>query len=391
MIRRVRTALLIAPLLVAPARVRAQTVTADAAAGTMRTRDSDARPAFLVTPGLQWQVGQLSIQSSLSYAFFFAGGSGGRATLLAAWLQPLGRGLAIEAAAQGDGLSYPDFADLASAGGQARAIVGSPRFSVYAGGGYSRTWFADGPGDGRHLDVGFTVATPVVTASASVTRAKFGAPNVAAVNDVGTTPNPLLVTQPFTDLQGSVLFAFPGAVVELAGGYRFDAPEALVGSTDGAAFSASATVPVAGRVALVASAGRQWQDFAHGLVGGDFVYGGVRVRASGVRRREPTFETQCVHGRIRLVARVRAERVEVQGDLTGWDPVLLAAEGGGRWAIELAPRDGAGRLLWRVDGGEWTPPPGLSVAEDELGVRAGILPPAACERPGPALVPGHGR
>ncbi len=39
----------------------------------------------------------------------------------------------------------------------------------------------------------------------------------------------------------------------------------------------------------------------------------------------------------------------------------------------LPLRAGSHRLLVRVDGGEWMPPPGLPAAPDEFGGRVGVL------------------
>jgi hypothetical protein len=78
--------------------------------------------------------------------------------------------------------------------------------------------------------------------------------------------------------------------------------------------------------------------------------------------------------RYRVTVRARGARlVELQGDMTQWQPVALQAIGGDRWEgmIEMAP--GVHQLSLRADGGSWTPPPGLPTAPDGFGGNVGVV------------------
>lgn len=71
--------------------------------------------------------------------------------------------------------------------------------------------------------------------------------------------------------------------------------------------------------------------------------------------------------------RLPARRVEVRGDFTGWEPVLLEAGPGSAWQKSFALPPGMHRVLVRIDGGEWQVPPDLPVERDEFGERVGVL------------------
>lgn len=84
------------------------------------------------------------------------------------------------------------------------------------------------------------------------------------------------------------------------------------------------------------------------------------------------FETGTV---MRL--RVRADgarRVEVLGDVTGWRIKRLSRDAErGWWYVELVPKGGVQRVSIRVDGGQWTAPPGMLVELADYGGTAGVM------------------
>lgn len=75
--------------------------------------------------------------------------------------------------------------------------------------------------------------------------------------------------------------------------------------------------------------------------------------------------------RVEIVA-PRASRVELRGDFTDWEPVLLEQTGDVfRLAAPLGP--GLHRLAIRIDGGEWAAPSNLPRVSDGLGGTVGLL------------------
>jgi hypothetical protein len=68
-----------------------------------------------------------------------------------------------------------------------------------------------------------------------------------------------------------------------------------------------------------------------------------------------------------------ANHVELSGDFTKWQPVVLEHRTGDRWAITSAIAPGVHHLVVRVDGGSWMPPPGLPQATDLYEGTVGVL------------------
>ena len=68
-----------------------------------------------------------------------------------------------------------------------------------------------------------------------------------------------------------------------------------------------------------------------------------------------------------------ARIVEVSGDFTGWEPLLLEHVGGDRWAATVMLEPGVHQVNLRVDGGAWVPPPGAPTTADGYGGTTGVL------------------
>jgi hypothetical protein len=106
------------------------------------------------------------------------------------------------------------------------------------------------------------------------------------------------------------------------------------------------------------------------------IVSGVPSRTERRARPSPaTFTARTLRaGLIRFeVVAPNAQRVEISGDFSAWEPVTLESASGGRWRAEVRAESGAHRLLMRVDGGEWAPPPNLPVARDELLGDVGVI------------------
>ena len=77
--------------------------------------------------------------------------------------------------------------------------------------------------------------------------------------------------------------------------------------------------------------------------------------------------------RVVRLSGVSASRVEIMGDFTDWSPLPLAPAGPGVWEAAVRVRPGTHRVVLRLDGGPWRPPPELPVAADEFRGSAGVL------------------
>jgi hypothetical protein len=107
---------------------------------------------------------------------------------------------------------------------------------------------------------------------------------------------------------------------------------------------------------------------------------GLRLSRAVTARLAETDETAAVSlvedvpGTLRLrLSGVRADRVELEGDLTQWQPLRLVRLTGTSWELPLAVPVGVHRVCVRIDGGACEPPPGLPVASDEFQGQVGVL------------------
>ena len=69
----------------------------------------------------------------------------------------------------------------------------------------------------------------------------------------------------------------------------------------------------------------------------------------------------------------RAGQVEVAGDFTNWEPVVLSLADSGVWTVELPLSRGTYRFNVRIDGGGWIVPAGVTGLTDEFGGAVGLL------------------
>jgi 1,4-alpha-glucan branching enzyme len=68
-----------------------------------------------------------------------------------------------------------------------------------------------------------------------------------------------------------------------------------------------------------------------------------------------------------------ARTVEINGDFTNWAPVRLVPAADGWWTSTLPLKRGKYQMNLRVNGGDWTVPPGLLSMTDEFGGTVGLL------------------
>jgi hypothetical protein len=63
----------------------------------------------------------------------------------------------------------------------------------------------------------------------------------------------------------------------------------------------------------------------------------------------------------------------MMADFTDWLAVPLEPTSADQWQLVLAVSPGVHRVNLRVDGAEWTVPPGLTAVKDEFGGAVGLL------------------
>jgi len=136
--------------------------------------------------------------------------------------------------------------------------------------------------------------------------------------------------------------------------------------------------------ALIAATGVHPASAAYGISRARFLELGFRVAPSVLRRpRLPTgvrpvavafaVEDRASGQRTLRIRVPSARSVELSGDFTGWKPITLTQADDDHWETTLAIAPGMHRVVIRVDGDAWTPPPGVSSVPDEFQGNVGVI------------------
>lgn len=148
--------------------------------------------------------------------------------------------------------------------------------------------------------------------------------------------------------------------------------------------TADAAVLVNPRVAIVGGIGTTPGGVASLLPAHRYGSLGIRLmRAAPVARALPVelqpaavgFEVERVEpGQYRLALRVpRARVVELTGDFTSWEPVILHRAHGDWWEVTLPITPGTHQVNVRINGERWIAPPGATVVDDDFAGVVGVI------------------
>lgn len=156
-----------------------------------------------------------------------------------------------------------------------------------------------------------------------------------------------------------------------------------------------ATLELNERAAIVVAAGRYPTDPVRGSISGRYLTAGVRLHAWRPRTRgmrEPAIHVGSGStdagstAELRLEARRQenglvhltvhapaASTVEIAGDFTDWQPLLLSRVGLGDWHVAVRVETGPHRVDIRVNGGPWRAPEGATRLRDDYDGEVGIV------------------
>jgi hypothetical protein len=137
------------------------------------------------------------------------------------------------------------------------------------------------------------------------------------------------------------------------------------------------------QLALVAGGGSRASEPAIGRVGGTFFTFGVRLASvpwiahalhPGARSTASSFGVRAAGStRIIYVHAPAARTIELMADFTDWQPVAMRHASNDEWQIAMPIVPGAHRVNIRVDGGQWSAPPGASTVQDEFNGVVGLV------------------
>ncbi|MGH7554462.1 MAG: hypothetical protein ACREMQ_15765, partial [Longimicrobiales bacterium] len=197
----------------------------------------------------------------------------------------------------------------------------------------------------------------------------------------------------YTDAEITASHAFGSFAAQAVFGARFGESGEVFGNTatrngeapDRWAF-ANVTVPLRERLSLVAGGGWQPERREIAQRGGAFTSVSLRFDLRDTRAATNVIPPQPLtpsmlsaepigEHRYRLRIAIEAQRsVELQGDLTHWQPVAFRPAGSQNlWEISVAAGPGVYHVNLRVDGGDWIVPAGLPRVPDGFGGAAGLL------------------
>jgi hypothetical protein len=345
----------------------------DLAASIVRYNGYLASGAAALTPSVAWRSPRATLAARGTFLVFESGNTSVQGLLNAdVFSPPIGR-LRVEAAAEAGASSYATFARFSHGLARLRAHVLVTRWGVWAGplaGTISR---GAGSSAAAGVAAGWWWRSPVGALQLSWTR--------MAVGDTA-----------YTDLEGRARWRRGAFDVEGTAGVRV----ASRGGGSGLYGDVSATWRLTEWMALLTAAGTYPSDPVRGSIPGRFVTVGVRLaprqplRVAIVPQIAPPsvpvagesvaplggahVAVEQLDGLPILVVHVTgAQRVEVTGDFTDWQPVTLAAAGKDRFQYALSLPAGMLRFNLRVDGGAWGVPAGAGVAPDEFGGTVGVL------------------
>jgi hypothetical protein len=186
----------------------------------------------------------------------------------------------------------------------------------------------------------------------------------------------------YTDINATVAWARRGLEIEAGVGRRFGKPESRYTS-----WRLQGLYWFTERLALVAATGQFPSDVVTGTPSGNYAMLSMRVswqdrspvapslvplRPARITRAFATHRTGTGSVALDIFA-PGATTVELMGSFTDWEPVTLASDRHGWWSAELPLGPGIYEVNYRVNGGSWQVPAGLTAVEDGFGSLVGVF------------------
>jgi hypothetical protein len=207
----------------------------------------------------------------------------------------------------------------------------------------------------------------------------------ALLSETASDVGPCARQSRFADLEGSVHWEVGPLELTAQTGHRFGnsydvTPDSRRWS------SASATVWVSDRVAIIGGGGRQPALPLRGLPARSYGMAGLEIAYSPMSKSAVpvslphtvlvrSFDMRgASKGMQKIVIHVGGvETVDVMGDFSDWSPLTLVRRGRDLWELSVPVSPGVHQINVRVDGGAWMAPPGIPTVRNAFDGEVGMI------------------
>ncbi len=350
-----------------------------------------AASALLLQPSIRWDHPSASVDAQASWLAGAGARMDGDASIRGHYFSPVYEHLRVELSAAAERTAGADVIESSN------ALQGDVDLSYSFGSG--GVWVSGGQrvtaahllpsqvrsfGAGSWRRFGGVVFTASFTTSGSGTGRFGGASPGGALNDtlgsvVDTGSRTSSVLWQYADLESTVYWSRGALALNGLLGTR-------VSNSYGARATwgrAQASWALGEQLALVAAGGTRASEPSVGRVGGNFFSFGVRLASApwishtlhgGARSTASTFGVRADGAaRVIYVHAPAARTIELMADFTDWQPVLMRHTGTDEWELAMRIAPGSHCLNIRVDGGEWSAPPGAGTVQDEFNGVVGLV------------------
>ncbi|MBK5189125.1 MAG: glycogen-binding domain-containing protein [Gemmatimonadaceae bacterium] len=385
-------AVLAAGLLAAPsARAQALSSSFDVGIASGSALAGPSPSALLLQPAIRWDHPRTSVSAQASWLASPAAHMDGDASVTGRYYSPDFHGLRFDLGAAAQRTAGPDVT------ASSNALLGDANVSYAFGA--SGVWLSGGErvsasnalpkqvqtfGAGTWRRVGSAVITASFTTSGYGSNGvnslgqNPGLPGSGTGDTIPRSENPVTARQ-YADLESTVYWSHGALALDGLLGTRITTSYGQR-STWG---RAQASWALGEQFALVAAGGTRAPEPSIGRMGGNFFSLGVRLASArwiahalhpGARSSASSFGVRADGPtRIIYVHAPAARTVELMADFTDWQPVEMRHAANDEWELAMHIDPGSHRVNIRVDGGEWSAPPGAGTVQDEFNGVVGLV------------------
>ncbi|HMA03047.1 MAG: glycogen-binding domain-containing protein [Gemmatimonas sp.] len=349
-----------------------------------------APSALLLQPAIRWDHPSTSVSAQASWLASPSAHMDGDASVSGRYYSPAFGNLRLELGAAAARTAGPDVIRASNAlQGDVSVSYAFGSGGVWLGAAHRASSIDSLPGQlqmfsaGSWRRLGSTVFTASVTTNSSGgSRDVFGAIDPSNPGSgIGDTlsRNGSVPARHYSDVESSVYWSHGPLALD-----------GLIGTRVSTSYGqrttwghAQASWALGGQFALVATGGSRASEPAIGRLGGNFFSFGVRLASApwiahalhpGARSTASSFGVRADGpARIIYVRAPAARTIELMADFTDWQPVVMRHASNDEWQVAMQIAPGTHRVNIRVDGGQWSAPPGASTVQDEFNGVVGLV------------------